>query len=198
MGSFFIWVQTKPRFTAPELAESSGSVGPPCSGISVLSQRWACRFGRRPDRGRLRAAERRQAALAVSNGGRGAGLDLLLRVLPALLGVSEQVIYPFGVYAFQGFWYCFCHDHRREEIVSLRADRFRNVEPVEGFTRSDVRPWGFLVSAYSAGEFFCACNEQKITKSAYTCRYVSEVSLEILQGDAPIAGAVPHAIRIAH
>jgi len=112
-------------------------------------------------------------------------------------GISEQVIYPFGVYASQGFWYCFCHDHRREEIVSLRADRFRNVEPVEGFTRSDVRAWGFLVSAYSAGEFFCACNEQKITKSAYTCRYVNEVSLEILQGDAPIAGAVPHAIRIA-
>jgi predicted DNA-binding transcriptional regulator YafY len=84
--------------------------------------------------------------------------------------ISERVIYPFGVYASQGFWYCFCHDYRPEENVTLRADRFRNVEPAEGSMRSDVRAWGFLVSAYSAGEFFCACNEQKITKSAYTCR----------------------------
>jgi predicted DNA-binding transcriptional regulator YafY len=50
-------------------------------------------------------------------------------------GISERVIYPFGVYASQGFWYCFCHDYRREENFFLRADRSREVEPIEGFER---------------------------------------------------------------
>jgi predicted DNA-binding transcriptional regulator YafY len=50
-------------------------------------------------------------------------------------GVSERVIFPFGLYASQGFWYCFCFDYRREQNISLRADRFRKVESVEGFTR---------------------------------------------------------------
>jgi predicted DNA-binding transcriptional regulator YafY len=50
-------------------------------------------------------------------------------------GVSERVIFPFGLYASQGFWYCFCLDYRREQNVSLRADRVRKVESVEGFTR---------------------------------------------------------------
>ena len=50
-------------------------------------------------------------------------------------GISERVIYPFGVYASQGFWYCFCHDYRREENYFLKADRSREVEPIEGFER---------------------------------------------------------------
>src|SRR5215204_3850576 len=37
-------------------------------------------------------------------------------------GVSERVIFPFGLYASQGFWYSFCLDYRREQNVSLRAD----------------------------------------------------------------------------
>jgi hypothetical protein len=36
---------------------------------------------------------------------------------------------------FQGFWYCICPDFRREQNVSLRADRGRKVECVEGFMR---------------------------------------------------------------
>jgi len=47
-------------------------------------------------------------------------------------GVSERVIFPFGVYAFQGFWYCACHDYKREMNVSLRADRFLSAERLEG------------------------------------------------------------------
>ena len=50
-------------------------------------------------------------------------------------GVSKRVIFPFGPYASQGFWYCFCYDYRREQNVTLRADRFRKVWPVEGFER---------------------------------------------------------------
>src|ERR687893_1704676 len=38
-------------------------------------------------------------------------------------GVSERVIFPFGVYASQGFWYCACYDYKREINVALRVDR---------------------------------------------------------------------------
>src|SRR5215217_4489189 len=47
-------------------------------------------------------------------------------------GISERVIFPFGVYASQGFWYCACHDYRREMNVSLRADRFLSALREEG------------------------------------------------------------------
>jgi predicted DNA-binding transcriptional regulator YafY len=47
-------------------------------------------------------------------------------------GISERVIFPFGVYTSQGFWYYACHDYRREMNVSLRADRFLSVERLEG------------------------------------------------------------------
>lgn len=49
-------------------------------------------------------------------------------------GVSERMIFPFGVYASQGFWYGACHDYKRKINVSLRADRFLSVERLEGPT----------------------------------------------------------------
>ena len=39
-------------------------------------------------------------------------------------GASARVIYPFGLYASQGFWYCACFDLKGRANVSLRADRF--------------------------------------------------------------------------
>jgi predicted DNA-binding transcriptional regulator YafY len=50
-------------------------------------------------------------------------------------GASERVIYPFGLYASQGFWYCACFDHKRRANVSLRADRFLSAERVTGLER---------------------------------------------------------------
>ena len=47
-------------------------------------------------------------------------------------GVSERLIFPFGLYASSGFWYCACHDYKRGMRLSLRADRFRSIERVEG------------------------------------------------------------------
>jgi predicted DNA-binding transcriptional regulator YafY len=38
-------------------------------------------------------------------------------------GRSERRIWPFGLYAAAGFWYCACHDERRDTLLSLRADR---------------------------------------------------------------------------
>src|SRR5918997_5595330 len=50
-------------------------------------------------------------------------------------GVSERVVFPFGLYASQGFWYCACFDHKRGANVSMRADRFLSAERVGGFER---------------------------------------------------------------
>ena len=52
-------------------------------------------------------------------------------------GSSERVIFPFGLYASAGYWYCACFDHKRDANVSMRADRFLAAERVgaEGFER---------------------------------------------------------------
>src|SRR5918995_6292374 len=50
-------------------------------------------------------------------------------------GTSERVIFPFGLYASAGFWYCACFDHKRSANVTMRADRFLAAERVEGFGR---------------------------------------------------------------
>ncbi|MGA7669128.1 MAG: WYL domain-containing protein [Nitrolancea sp.] len=47
-------------------------------------------------------------------------------------GRSTRVIYPFGLFARHGFWYCACHDDRRDRKLTLRADRVLSVERVEG------------------------------------------------------------------
>lgn len=54
-------------------------------------------------------------------------------VYDSVSGISERVIYPFGVFAYRGFWSCACHDYKRGKKVTLRADRFCSIEPVEGF-----------------------------------------------------------------
>lgn len=66
-------------------------------------------------------------------------------VYESVSGVSERVIFPFGVFASRGFWYCACHDYKRGKKVSLRADRFRKVGSVEGFEKPEhVPPEGWL------------------------------------------------------
>lgn len=68
-------------------------------------------------------------------------------VYDSATGVSERVIYPFGVFASRGFWYCACHDYRRDRKVTLRADRFLKVRPVEGFERPEHVPPGDWIDA---------------------------------------------------
>jgi predicted DNA-binding transcriptional regulator YafY len=48
-------------------------------------------------------------------------------------GVTERVIFPYGLYALQGYWYCACFDRRRGMNVLMRVDRFLSAERVEGF-----------------------------------------------------------------
>ena len=59
-------------------------------------------------------------------------------------GVTERVIFPYGLYASQGYWYCACFDRRREMNVPMRADRFLSAERVEGFeppTKLSIQGW---------------------------------------------------------
>ncbi len=52
-------------------------------------------------------------------------------------GVSERVIFPFGVFARHERWYCACYDEKRGRNVSLRADRIVSLVRVGG---RDNRP----------------------------------------------------------
>jgi predicted DNA-binding transcriptional regulator YafY len=45
------------------------------------------------------------------------------------------VVFPFGLYASGGYWYCACFDRKRDANVSMRADRFLTAERVEGYER---------------------------------------------------------------
>ena len=47
-------------------------------------------------------------------------------------GRSERTIFPFGIYAMGGCWYCACRDDRRGANLSLRADRVCAISRVEG------------------------------------------------------------------
>lgn len=53
-------------------------------------------------------------------------------VYDALSGRSERSIFPYGLYALAGFWYCACHDYKRGINLSLRADRFASLARVAG------------------------------------------------------------------
>jgi len=50
-------------------------------------------------------------------------------------GVSERVIFPFGLFAMQGYWYCACFDYKREMHLSLRADRVLSLAREDGLER---------------------------------------------------------------
>jgi len=47
-------------------------------------------------------------------------------------GPSERLIYPYGLVAGLGFWYCACYDYRRGVHAWLRADRIVSLERTEG------------------------------------------------------------------
>jgi predicted DNA-binding transcriptional regulator YafY len=50
-------------------------------------------------------------------------------------GVSERIIFPFGLFAWGGGWYCACYDEKRGRKVSLRADRVVSLAREEGRDR---------------------------------------------------------------
>lgn len=59
-------------------------------------------------------------------------------------GRSRRVIFPHGIFAEHGFWYCAAYEPESERILMLRADRFIEVEPIEGRKGPppfDLRAW---------------------------------------------------------
>ncbi len=52
-------------------------------------------------------------------------------------GTSERLIYPYGLVAALGFWYCACYDYRRTAHAWLRADRVQWLRRVEGHERPE-------------------------------------------------------------
>jgi predicted DNA-binding transcriptional regulator YafY len=68
-------------------------------------------------------------------------------------GITERVIFPYGLYASQGYWYCACFDHRRETYIPMRADRFLAAERVEGFEPPpELSIQGWMGEARGIGE----------------------------------------------
>lgn len=55
-------------------------------------------------------------------------------------GHSTRVIYPFGLFASDGYWYCACHDDNRARNLSLRVDRMLAIERVDGRERPEHIP----------------------------------------------------------
>jgi predicted DNA-binding transcriptional regulator YafY len=178
-----IRVQTRPRFTAQELAEEFGvSRRTVLRDLSALSEMGVP----------LRSTPGPGGGYALPRGGRRLSPSLTVdEALGAALNgvhlkavydsirsaVSERVIYPFGVYASQGFWYCFCYDYMREANVSLRADRIRAVEHVEGFERPPHVPSSEWVRPFESG------GDEMIQVRAYTSeRGTKSFELESLFG----------------
>src|SRR6185312_2702108 len=52
-------------------------------------------------------------------------------------GRSTRMIFPYGLFASDGYWYCACHDDKRNRNLSLRVDRILAMEPVEGLDRPE-------------------------------------------------------------
>lgn len=70
-------------------------------------------------------------------------------------GHSERTIFPHGLYAASGFWYCACYDYRRADNISLRADRVLSLQPVEGLAKPEpivVRDWLDVVETLTGRE----------------------------------------------
>ena len=63
------------------------------------------------------------------------GAHLKVRYDSIESGVTERVIFPHGLYASEGYWYCVCFDRKRKANIPMRADRLLSAERVEGFER---------------------------------------------------------------
>ncbi len=92
--------------------------------------------------GELERLSRHVAIIAHPVGDPAPLLDDLLRaaldgaylriVYDSKSGRSERTIFPYGIYAMGGCWYCACRDENREANLSLRADRVVALARVDG------------------------------------------------------------------
>ncbi len=103
-------------------------------------------------------------------------------------GVTERVIFPYGLYASEGFWYCACFDRKRGANVSMRADRFlaaERAERAEGYERPahvSLERW-----PQGAGD---ADEERVSLRARVTAQGAKSVELASLFGRIPPGGGV--------
>jgi predicted DNA-binding transcriptional regulator YafY len=98
-------------------------------------------------------------------------------------GASERVIFPFGLHASAGYWYCACFDRRRGANVSMRADRFLAAERVEGYERpKHLPPERWLRGRGDARE------ERVRVRARVTARGAKSFELASLFGRVPPGG----------
>jgi predicted DNA-binding transcriptional regulator YafY len=67
-------------------------------------------------------------------------------------GVTERVVFPYGLYASQGYWYCACFDYKRGTNVPMRTDRFLSTERVEGFEPPGTSLQDWMNTGWVAGK----------------------------------------------
>ncbi|HEY8599852.1 MAG TPA: WYL domain-containing protein [Thermomicrobiales bacterium] len=82
------------------------------------------------------------------------GVHLLI-TYDSASGRSERTIFPHGLYAAAGFWYCACYDYRRSGNISLRADRILALHRVAGLPRPEpiaIRDWLTIVETLDGRE----------------------------------------------
>lgn len=105
----------------------------------------------------LQRIEQLRARLAIANTRRVYTAPLLPALLQAAIDnthlqivyesrsqVAGRLIYPYGLYAYNGFWYCACFDQKRQQHISLRADRILSMERREGLAvpeQMTLREW---------------------------------------------------------
>jgi len=81
------------------------------------------------------------------------GAHLKVRYDSIESGVTERVIFPHGLHASQGYWYCVCYDRKRQMNVPMRADRFFSIERIGGFERPpELFIQGWVGSVRASGE----------------------------------------------
>jgi predicted DNA-binding transcriptional regulator YafY len=72
------------------------------------------------------------------------GVHLRL-VYESMAQTSERLVFPYGLFASEGFWYCPCYDHRRAHSIFLRVDRIRSLQREGGLERPEaaltLREW---------------------------------------------------------
>jgi predicted DNA-binding transcriptional regulator YafY len=102
-------------------------------------------------------------------------------------GIGERTIYPHGLYAADGFWYCACYDYKRAANLSLRADRFISLERVAMTDHPApiaVRDWLRTVESFDGHE-----EEGLRVRARVTARGLKRFELSSFAGEITPDGA---------
>jgi predicted DNA-binding transcriptional regulator YafY len=109
---------------------------------------------------------------------------------------SQRVVFPYGIFAAQGFWYVLCHDQQRDSRVMLRADRVRALERVEGLeppVALTLRDW---LDDYAGETPELVSIRARITRRAAMSVEINTLFGEIAIGEdgtGILESAIPHA-----